>query len=129
MKLGVIPAGETDALIYDDIEDTAMTPAKPYSGSRAFYVYPNRTETDSQSNTFGPRYTRLVIETTLGGKTYYYPVSIKGIERNKTYNITDLTITRPGSLSPDVPVTAYECTFGITVVEEWQEGADFEYEI
>lgn len=122
-------AGETDALIYDDIEDTAMTPAKPYSGSRAFYVYPNRTETDSQSNTFGPRYTRLVIETTLGGKTYYYPVSIKGIESNKTYNITDLTITRPGSLSPDVPVTAYECTFGITVVEEWQEGADFEYEI
>lgn len=122
-------AGETDALIYDDIEDTAMTPANPYSGSRAFYVYPNRTETDSQSNTFGPRYTRLVIETTLGGKTYYYPVSIKGIERNKTYNITDLTITRPGSLSPDVPVTAYECTFGITVVEEWQEGADFEYEI
>ncbi len=121
---------DTDAkvLLYQNTNDKEVTSDSPFDTPACFYVYPNKTEQDSQAEEFCPRFTRIVVETTLGDKKYYYPISIPGIESNKTYTITNLTVTRPGSVSPDVPVTSYECTFSVTIVD-WETGTQEEMTI
>jgi len=85
-----------------------------------FYTLPNPTTDDCQDSTNSARFTRLVIETTLGGTTYYYPISIIGsdgkLSANQSFMIKSLTITRPGSLSPDEPfeIAASALTLDIT---------------
>ena len=80
-----------------------------------YYAYPNDSE-DSTEEDWCPRRTRLVLKTTLGGKVYYYPVTLPELEPNKSYEIENLTITRPGSDNPDKPVTFQEATFDINVL-------------
>lgn len=121
-------ASDVDELLYANAKDTKITEDTPYDTPTSFYTYPNSTTADSQAAEFCARFTRVVIETTLGGKTYYYPVSIQNIESNKYYNITNLTVTRPGSLSPDTPVSSLECTFNIEV-KEWGEGMSQDFTI
>ncbi len=115
-------------LLYKSANDTEVTSDAPYTTPANFYVYPNSTEQDSQVEEFCPRFTRIVVETTLGEKKYYYPISIPAIESNKTYSVNNLTITRPGSVSPDVPVTSYECTFSVSVID-WETGIEEEITI
>ena len=87
-----------------------------YGTAHNFYVYPNPTVDDSQSTTWGARHTRLVLKTTLGTDTYYYPITLPVLESNKSYEIEELTLTRPGSDSPDQPVTFQDCTFDLNVL-------------
>ena len=76
-------------------------------GSAVLYCYPNEAEEES----FASPYTRLVVEGTLDGKTVYYPIPVNqgrfsadgttgGVGRNRRY-VFDLTLTRPGTGSPD----------------------------
>lgn len=119
---------DLDAMLYDDITDTKVTKDKPYTTADYFYVYPNPTASDTQTKPFSARFTRLVIETTLGGTTYYYPISIGNIERNKTYTVSSLKVTRPGSTDPDIPVSSEDCTFSIRI-EPWESGSDIDITI
>ena len=79
-----------------------------------FYAYPNDSE-DSADEIWSPRRTRLVLKTTLGDNVYYYPITLPGLEPNKSYEIENITITRPGSANPDEPVTFEDCTFDINI--------------
>lgn len=110
-------SGAADAILYDAVTSGTIAYNASLSSAHYFYVYPNSTATDTQSTTWGPRFTRLVVEATLGGKTYYYPISIPSIQQNKTYTVSELTITRPGSDSPDIPVSSATCTFSVTVTD------------
>lgn len=100
-----------------------------YSTSHYLYCYANETETINDA-------TMLVLEAQLNGTTYYYPVPVNqtgygyneenghfGIKRNTQYSYS-LTITRPGSLEPDVPVDPSALTLNI-VVEEWDVVPEF----
>lgn len=90
-----------------------------------FYCYPNPTTSDSSSETWGPRYTRLVVDATYSGHRYYYPINIKGNDGRLNYNthylITKLTITGPGSDSPDKPVNKGGASFSLQVID-WENG-------
>lgn len=74
-----------------------------YDGA-SLYCYPNEAEDDSPGSPF----TRLVVEGVLDGQTCYYSFPINrsavggtdGIGRNCRY-VFDLTLTRPGTESPD----------------------------
>ena len=79
-------------------------------GNAALYCYPNTAKEES----IGSPFTKLVIEGTMDGKTYYYPIPVnrpgygwtggkEGIGRNVKY-VLDITLTRPGSDDPDTPV-------------------------
>lgn len=97
-------------MLYD-----AVTPAIDDTGYQTphyFYAYENTLEAEAADN----RFTRLVIQADLNGKTYYYPVNInregygyvasnghKGVKRNTAYEI-NVTIMRPGSTDPDKPI-------------------------
>lgn len=64
-----------------------------------FYCYEN----DLKEETDADRFTKLVIEGTLNGVTYYYPIPIKELKRNSCYSV-DVRIYRPGSLDPEEAV-------------------------
>lgn len=80
-----------------------------------FFCYPNPTVDDSQSDTWCARHTRLVVKVKIGTTSYYYPITLPVLQNNKSYEISNLTITRPGSDHPDKPVSFQDCTFDINV--------------
>ena len=120
-------SGDCNALISDKLSSPVTLQASadavtPYTTSHYLYCYPNPVTTDSSSSSWSNRYTRLVVETTLGGTTYYYPVNIPTPAANTLYQITNMKITGLGSNSPDklvekgslsvsIPVTAWSTGF------------------
>ncbi|MGM9742792.1 MAG: fimbrial protein [Candidatus Cryptobacteroides sp.] len=112
-------SGNADALLGTGDLNTLLASGTPYSPDQVFYVYPNSTGSDPSDDSF-PRCTRLVLETLLGEKTYYYSVKIPSVGRNKKYNV-NVTITRPGSEDPGKDISSSECTFSVKV-EEWEDG-------
>lgn len=85
------------------------------SGS-AMYCYPCQ-----GGSGLGTCTTRLVIEGTIEGVTYYYPINVGNgtVEPGHRY-IYDLTITRTGTLDPDIPA---ESTMIDVIMEAvpWEE--------
>jgi len=117
--------GSLSNILSDEI-NYVIESEKSYDTKHIFYAYPNPTEEDSSDATWSARYTRLVVEAKLGDNVFYYPISIPNIEGNKSYNISEILITRPGSTSPDVPVSTLSCKFSVDVEPwvdvEWTEG-------
>ena len=101
------------AMFTHDAPAASVVNEEAYSTQHTFYCYPNKAA-DSDATSWSPRRTRLVLKTTLGTDTYYYPVTLPELENNKSYEL-ELTITRPGSDSPDNPVSFADCTFSISV--------------
>ena len=102
-----------------DLTSANATKTAPYSTPHYFYCYPNPSSSDTSTGNTG--FTRLVVEATIEGKVCYYPINIKGISNNHTYDIKNLVITRIGSESPNVPVSAAAATFEVKV-NPWQSG-------
>jgi len=88
-----------------------------------FFCYENLIDKETDNLQF----TRLVIELSLEGNTYYYPININqkdygyqdgythhGIEKNTEYTI-ELTIEHPGSSDPNTPITTNDYDFNISV--------------
>ena len=98
---------ELASLLYD-APASAVANGQSYIPVHTFYGYPN----DLSVNT-----TRLVIETTLGTTKYYYPINLPAMESNKSYEIEEVTITRPGSDDPDEPVSFADASFSINVID------------
>ena len=99
--------GELASLLYD-APASAIANGQSYIPVHTYYGYPN----DLSVNT-----TRLVIETTLGTTKYYYPINLPAMESNKSYEIEEVTITRPGSDNPDEPVSFADASFSINVID------------
>ena len=64
----------------------------------------------------------MVIHTRLGATEYYYTVELPQMESNKCYNVS-LTVTMPGSMTPDVPVQKEDAVFSV-VVSDWAENIE-----
>lgn len=111
--------------LWQNLGGTVIASGQTYSTPHYFYCYPNHTANDVNGGTsWTPRYTRLVVEATLDGKTCYYPVSLEKVDQNTTYDIS-LTVNRPGSDSPDKPVDSQDAKFSIEVVE-WADGGSID---
>ena len=125
-------SGDCNALISDKLSSPVTLQASadavtPYTTSHYLYCYPNPVTTDSSSSSWSNRYTRLVVETTLGGTTYYYPVNIPTPAANTLYQITNMKITGLGSDSPDKLVEKGSLSVSITVTD-WSTGFSKEVE-
>ena len=93
--------------LYDEVSSDVIAEGDAYTTEHFFYCYPNATTTP----------TRLVVEAEVGGFTYYYPITLTDIAPNTAY-IYNLTITRLGSESPDVPVSDLDVKVSVTV-KDW----------
>ncbi len=94
-----------------------------YDTPQYFYCYENMIEQE----TSGRKFTRLVLEAVLDGKTYYYPIDInqpgygwtsaidhKGIKRSTIYTY-NFVITGPGSDDPEKKITFKNITLDASV--------------
>ena len=84
------------------------------------YVYPNPTATQSGDALF----TRLVAEFRIDENIYTYPIEIENVERNRSYEIKELVITRLGNPSDgdnmidqgeNEKIESFDLPFGIEV--------------
>ena len=99
--------GELASLL-SDAPAAPIVNGQSYPTAHTFYAYPN----DLAVNT-----TRIVIETTLGETKYYYPINLPAMDSNKSYEIEEVKITRPGSDNPDEPVSFADASFSINVID------------
>ena len=117
-----------DKYLYDAPAATVAS-GSTYSTKHSFYCYPNPTETDTEGGTWSARFTRLVVAASIGGETYYYPITLGGgIGSNLHYTINNLKITRLGSTDPDETVKTVQATFKVNV-NGWTEYAINDVEI
>ena len=108
--------GSEQAAFTYDAPAASLANNASYSTVHNFYAYPNPSS-DSDAAVWSARHTRLVVKATLGTDVYYYPITLPVLEANKSYEIEELILTRPGSDNPDKPVTFQDCTFEINVVD------------
>ena len=110
-------AGAADNWLYDSM-NTVIANGASLSQSHTFYCMPNPTAADANGGSFTPRKTRLVVEVQIGTRTFYYPITLGTLERNKHYSIANLNLTRLGSSHPDYPVSSAQAQFDIQV-KDW----------
>lgn len=110
-----------DALLSDSLTGVTVSNGHPYEAEHAFYPYPNPIETPCWDDAWCPRHSMLVVEVTFEGATGYYPVELPVLERNKTYHIEELRLTRRPGTVPYKPIETGEASAQITV-REWELG-------
>lgn len=125
-------SGDCNHLITDKfsthvIMQTSAGEVTPYSTSHYLYCYPNPVTTDVSTTTWSERISRLVVETTLGGTTYYYSVNIPTPQCNTVYQITNMKITGLGTDTPDAVVQKGSLSVSLTVTD-WSTGFSNEVE-
>lgn len=103
---------KTLPFIYDSVSGGTLEPdGAEYGTAHYFYCYPNATSTK----------TRLVIETSIGEQTYYYPIEIEKLLPNNQYSY-NVVLTRLGTDSPDGSLEKGAC--GVTVsVKGWTKNS------
>lgn len=109
---------EFASLTFDTVSDGTLSDSESYSEEHCFYAYPNpHYEGELLDGEEANAETRLVVETTLDGVKRYYPIALPALESNHSYEIRKLTITRPGSLSPDQKISVSDAQFELNVVD------------
>jgi len=76
----------------------------------ALYCYPNPATEEG----LGTPLTRLVIEGELLGRTWYYPITLPPLQRNRSYDF-DVTLTMTGATDPEIPVDGSSATLALEV--------------
>jgi hypothetical protein len=118
--------GDVDTFLYDALDQTLENNAS-YETEHAWYPYPNNVSTSVKSlaeeerGVWSPRRSILCIEVEFDGATGYYPVELPVIERNKTYIIEEVVITREPGDKPYDPIDTGAATVTITV-HDWELG-------
>ena len=123
--------GPCAAILYDDLAGELLPYGGLHAPSHTFYAYPNECPPSVEA-AFCPRATLLVLEASIrqgeGWTRYYYPVVLDGgLQANKRYRV-NLTVHRPGSQDPNVPVAFNDMT-PVIQVSDWDDGATYSPEI
>ena len=119
--------GVYDVFLCDMINGVTISNDSPYVTEHAFYPYPNAYP-NNHDDAWSARNSMLVIEVNMNtndgtGQVIhgYYPIDLPGLERNKTYVIDEVQLTRlPGEV-PYKPIETGESTVTISV-KEWEVG-------
>ena len=106
-----------DALLGDRGLGVTIPDGSSYNTAHTFYAYPNTSIDDDTGDSWSLRHTRMVIEGTLGGKKYYYTITLPKMKRNNSYTITEAKLRRPGSLDPEKTIPGILDT-NLTITED-----------
>ncbi len=79
------------------------------------YCYPSGVSVES----FGAPLSKLVFEAVIDGRTWYYPILLKGLERGMTYSL-DITFTGKGTEDPETPVSRENILISTSIIP-WTE--------
>ena len=113
----------------------------PTSLDRDLFAYPNKSDSDATSESFSPRYTRLVIHAlinvpasyrseALDNKDSYYVFDLPKLAANKIYKISNINITMLGKDNDNsdekTPVGSIR---PVIKVDEWSDTVTLNYEM
>ena len=120
-RMGYHSDSSVDAILAETGLDIPVTADNPHVQEHAFYYYPNPLPEalDSRSGTWTRRRTRLVLEAEIGGRTYYYTVTLPASQRNKTYIIEEAVIRKLGSRDPETDEPGAIDVVFRTDTEDW----------
>ena len=79
-----------------DAVDAPVSQGQTYSTAHYFYSMPNAFD-PATGGPWTPRRAKLVVQASIGGTVYDYPVLLPPLEANHSYEIELLTITRTGN--------------------------------
>ena len=97
-------SSEIDALVGDRNINQAISASSPHNVEHYFYTYPNpsKKEYDTHdTSAWSIRSSRLIIETEVAGKSYYYQITIPAMKRNTPYVASEVIIKTLGSTDPE----------------------------
>lgn len=117
------------------VADGTVAKGESYGTAHFFYTMPNGFEAKvglaDGETAFTPRAVRLLVRAEIDGVLYDYPIAITGIQSNRSYEINELVITRPGNTDdgrhdPNVPddddeerpIVGFDQGFTVTV-NDW----------
>lgn len=123
--------GPSAAILFDDLGGELLQYGDVHAVAHTFYAYPNECAPSAEA-VFCPRATLLVLEASIRQgeewTRYYYPVVLDGgLQANKRYRV-NLTVHRPGSPDPNLPVAFSDVT-PVIQVSDWDDGATYSPEI
>ena len=99
---------ELPTLLSDKDLSIGIENGSSYNTSHYYYTLPHNA---------GVKKTKIVIEATLDNTTYYYPLELPAMERNKSYEFQNIVIKRPGADEPTDPVVSESISFNVEVVD------------
>lgn len=117
---------QADVFLFDALDRTIENNSS-YEMEHAYYPYPNNVDVSVKSleienrGTWSPRRSILCIEVEYDGTKGYYPIELPVIERNKTYLVEEVVITRAPGDKPYDPIDTGAATVSITV-QDWELG-------
>lgn len=109
------------SMTYDGIA-SVVGAGLSYDEVHYFYAYPNKAPHSSALD-WSPRATMLVLKIRIGETLYNYPIRLPALESNRSYEIDEIRITRPGNKDDGIaggtdeqePVQGKDCTFTVSV--------------
>ncbi len=101
-----IDHGACKALLYDEVGSTLANEAS-YGEDHFFYVTPFFGTAGSM---------RLILEADLNGEVMYYPIAVPDLAPNTSYEISGITLKRPGSGLSDSPIEVGSVSLNVNVV-------------
>ena len=96
--------------------DNSWSPREPLY----MYTYPNPSERTFEEGVYDYT-TKLVIEASLDGEVFWYPIPLPYTQPNWAYTVNSVTLTTRGSGDPNLPVTSKQVILDLTV-RDWTTG-------
>lgn len=116
-------SGEIDALVGDRGLSINISSSAPHEQAHYFYCYPNPSKKENDTHdisAWSVRSSRLIIETEVDGKAYYYQVQLPPMRRNTPYVAAEVIIRDLGSMDPeDIIPGSLDVTFS-TSTDGWE---------
>lgn len=104
----------------DDVIGMTIPDGGSQNLSKVYYAYPNGCISDTSSDNWSPRRTRLVIEAVLNGEQCWYQITLPPMKPNVTYCINSCTIKNMGGTSPEEHLGP-ACEASLTTSLSWEE--------
>lgn len=127
---GTYAASEA-ALTYKQIGQSVSSGTTHDVSSSPYLVYAYKNSSavapSGFHSTFSAQKTALIVTIVISGTTYYYPVVMDSLERNKSYTVA-LTLKGLGSEDPDTPIQKGAISAAVTVAG-WTSGAVYDENI
>lgn len=115
------PGNPLSSLLTETVRPQPVSPGQSadFSG-HPLYAYPNPAP-EAGSDTETDRVTKVLVSTLLDGKPRFYALGLPGLARNRSYHISELVLTRPGTDIPGAYVSAEDLSFTLTAAP-WRLG-------
>lgn len=113
------PASIIGALAYEN-PNVALPSAQTVVLGSVVYAMPNSSTSEEIASDvpWAPRQTRVCLEVLIDGSPNWYSIPLPAMVRNTHYIVSDLVLTGPGTLEPDMGIDRTAVSFGVSV-ESW----------